>query len=945
MGFASTQHQQPTVLTGGYRLQTSTYKGLTIVYGTQRVPGNIVAIFDFTVTAHNGGGKGFGGGQTNYTYSERILTGLCQGPILGVGRVWRGSGASELLPPYRVAVLYSFMPGTLGQTPESYLVSLHPGFALGYTAMAYAWTPNLEDLGSSTQPTQRSWEVYGLMAGTVATIGGIGSDAGGDFITFTSPVPAIPITIDTFCYDAAANVAQPLIMPAGSSTNTQSKVYLADTTGLTVGDSVRLMAGTSLDANPADIITDILSNQQYALGTVFPSAWVGDMASSYFLANGLLLSMVLDSAQSASATLKKIADITAGDFRWSGSLYQFIPYGDQVVTGNGVTFTPNLTPVYDFGDDDYTPDKESEAPVQITVKQSYSDQFNRIGVEFLNRANDYDPETVYRELPDDIQNSGVRAATVEQYHEICDPLVGTTVAQMRLQRQFTVVNEYRFKVDARYFLLDALDIVSLTDSLTGLDTLPVRIVSIIEAAKDYKLDIIAEDLGVTTAQLYPAQSRKGVVVGGGGAVPVSININPIIFEPSTALAKASNAYGEIWFACSGQNANEDWGGCDIYYSAETPSGTGSITSGTATLTMSTSFTAWGDGDMITVAGAGPAGADLTATILNISGSTLTLDTNASTTVSGATVTHPQTFNQIGTINGPATMGTLSATLASHSDPDTVDTLSVDLSTSGGVLVGITHGQANKFHNLSYVDGEFVAFSDVASTGTNTYDLTYLRRGLYKSAIGSHSSGTNFTWIGLAAKPDPAIFRWPYPTEIVGDTIYLKFTSFNESGQVVEDLSTVDTYTFTIAGTSLKGSAKNEVTTSTGLTRGIFVTIATVTISANSPSDIIRFSGSSTLAMTSFNTSVDEVDGRILVDGATALPTSPGQFPVNLSVASGPSSNPTMSAAMPYITYVPGDTQPHTYALQVKLNSSGSLAGSATYALLEAEDIANFTGSA
>lgn len=66
--------------------------------------------------------------------------------------------------------------------------------------------------------------------------------------------------------------------------------------------------------------------------------------------------------------------------------------------------------------------------------------------------------------------------------------------------------------------------------------------------------------------------------------------------------------------------------------------TGSITSGTNSLTVA-SANSWSNGQGIKIAGAGAAGADLTTTITNISGSVFTLAANASTTVSGATITH------------------------------------------------------------------------------------------------------------------------------------------------------------------------------------------------------------------------------------------------------------------------------------------------------------------
>jgi hypothetical protein len=71
----------------------------------------------------------------------------------------------------------------------------------------------------------------------------------------------------------------------------------------------------------------------------------------------------------------------------------------------------------------------------------------------------------------------------------------------------------------------------------------------------------------------------------------------------------------------------------IYPSASV---TGSITTGTALLTLSSVTNAYA-GQKLTVVGAGSAGANLTARILSITGSVATLDTNAGTTVASAGV--------------------------------------------------------------------------------------------------------------------------------------------------------------------------------------------------------------------------------------------------------------------------------------------------------------------
>jgi len=78
-------------------------------------------------------------------------------------------------------------------------------------------------------------------------------------------------------------------------------------------------------------------------------------------------------------------------------------------------------------------------------------------------------------------------------------------------------------------------------------------------------------------------------------------------------------------------------------------GTGSITTGTPTLTGVTNVTDLGVGDIVTIAGAGASGTALTSTILTISGTTVTLTDNASTTVTTAAITRTS-FNNLNSLS-------------------------------------------------------------------------------------------------------------------------------------------------------------------------------------------------------------------------------------------------------------------------------------------------------
>src|SRR5437660_191614 len=76
-----------------------------------------------------------------------------------------------------------------------------------------------------------------------------------------------------------------------------------------------------------------------------------------------------------------------------------------------------------------------------------------------------------------------------------------------------------------------------------------------------------------------------------------------------------------------------------------------------------------------------------------------------------------------------------------------NTLSVDLSQSLGQMLSGTTADADNFVTLCYCDGELVSYRTATLTAAHQYDLTYLRRGVYGTPIGGHSSGTNFARFG------------------------------------------------------------------------------------------------------------------------------------------------------------------------------------------------------
>lgn len=150
----------------------------------------------------------------------------------------------------------------------------------------------------------------------------------------------------------------------------------------------------------------------------------------------------------------------------------------------------------------------------------------------------------------------------------------------------------------------------------------------------------------------------------------------------------------------------------------------------------------------------------------------------------------------GTIYRGARQGVLSAALASHADPDTADALSVDLSQSQGQLLSGTQADADNYVTLCYCDGELLSYQTATLTAASRYNLTYLRRGIYGTPIGAHTSGASFARFG---PNDPSLFRYRYPSSFVGQTIQVKLPAFNIFGQSLQGLSGLTATGYTLTG--------------------------------------------------------------------------------------------------------------------------------------------------
>jgi len=556
------------------------------------------------------------------------------------------------------------------------------------------------------------------------------------------------------------------------------------------------LSGTNgLDANPAAIVSDFLTNPRYGAG--FPAANLGDLGlySAYCQALGLLLSPVLDTQQEAQQCLADIAKLTNSAIVWSGGLLKIIPYGDQPITGNGAAYIPDTTPIYSLDEDDFIIQESSvgsgsgvtpggaalrsgsgpitggfsDDPVRI-LRSTPADANNSIQLECLDRSNNYNTAIVEAFDQSSIELYGVRRETSIKARAIVDPVnVGPLVAQLLLQRAQLFRNRYQFKLGWKYCLLEPMDLVQINDPRLGASSFTVRITAV-EEDEEGTLSITAEDFfgGYSTAVIYPKQPGAGYVPNWSSS-PGDVN-PPIIFEPPAALLTGAL---EIWVAVSG---SPGWGGAQVWIST--------------------------DGD---------------------------------------------SYALMGTVNSPAAQGVLTADLPPHSSPDTTNTLSVDLTESQGQLVSVSAADAANLVTLCYVDGELLAYQTATLTAANQYSLTTLYRGAYGTAIADHPAGTRF------ARLDGSVGRFAYPSSLIGQTIYLKFASMNIVGGGLQSLASLPAYTYVVKGTGQTSSIIATGSFSGKPTANLVVQSYVFTASATLPAGLAGSRGTAATAATATTT--------------------------------------------------------------------------------------------
>ena len=318
-------------------------------------------------------------------------------------------------------------------------------------------------------------------------------------------------------------------------------------------------SGNIPDANPREIIRDLLTNQRYGCGFPVDSIGDTDRYSNYCRAVGIFLSPAYTEQGEAQRNISELLEQTNSAAVFSQGRLKIVPYGDGNYSGNGAVYVADNKAIYDLTDDDFIV-SGAEDPVNVERKTN-ADAFNQIQVEYLDRDNDYNVAIAEVKDQANIEQYGLRPKEAVKMHGICDGKVAQKVAQQLLQRALYVRNEYEFKLGWKYCLLEPMDIVTLTDAGLGLNKTPVRITEI-EEDEEGVLSVKAEDypLGVHTVSEYPTQPSLGYSadynVSPGNAHA------PVIFEAPLQL---TGGEPQIWMATAG---GDMWGGAEVWVSTD-----------------------------------------------------------------------------------------------------------------------------------------------------------------------------------------------------------------------------------------------------------------------------------------------------------------------------------------------------------------------------------------
>lgn len=311
-----------------------------------------------------------------------------------------------------------------------------------------------------------------------------------------------------------------------------------------------LETGDGIDVNPADYIRYVLDK----IGKKDMQIIGLDNYRKYCKEADLLISSPPDeNAKAAREVVNEIAKLTNAYVFWSNDKLKIVPLADRPV-GN---WTPNKTVVYDLTADDFLP--QTGGALVVYKRKDSSAVYNQFPVEFINRANGYEKESVSYEFTEDIKNYGVRAASVTNAHYIYKKERAVKIAEQLARNNKYGRTQYTFKLDWSFCQLEVGDLVRLTDENSGIFE-QVAVVSGITEGTDGCLTVTAlsRAQGDYSAAKYNVHANDRPYIDYNKTAPDTV---PVIFQPPADLTADGL---ELWIAAKGKA--DGWGGCTVYVS-------------------------------------------------------------------------------------------------------------------------------------------------------------------------------------------------------------------------------------------------------------------------------------------------------------------------------------------------------------------------------------------
>jgi hypothetical protein len=798
---------------GSLQFQTSQQGGaIPLVYGTTRITGNLLDYDDFRATPASktggkgkGGGGGKGGGQ-QYTYSASFIMGMCQGPVAGMGVVWWDKNITALSA---LTNLSTINVGDDSQAADPFWVSNHSAKALSYSGTAN-FTCNNYQLGHTATLPNFSVEIEGLQ-------------------TTSGP--------------------------------------------------------NGYDANPAAVVADFLANARYGAG--FPTANLDSAMTSldatsyrsYCSAAGIFVSPMLDTQQTAQQCLAEIANLSNSAIVWSGGLLKIIPYGDQPLTASYQLVTLGGT-VAEAGADtvsiDFSHPDLAGSPISVNYTTTGREQtYARVGtgiVQAILGSADLTALGIWAGVTPSGLMIAMLNATAQGTSFTARSSGGITIALGGTAGPFTYTPDTTpiYSLDDNDYIVQESNVGGNSRVSPGGSALrsgaaaitggftddPLHIVRSTPADAHNYIQLQCKDRGNNYNSHIVETFDQAAVDLYGIRRDTSLKAEMIVDPYLTGAAVAQLVLQRALLFRNTYTFKLGWKYCllepmDLVQISDSRLGVVALTvritaveedhEGTLTITAEDFFAGYSSavlygkqsaGGYVPNWNAGPGDANAPL-IFEPPAGLLSGDLEIWVALSGGAnwggaqvwiSSDGSSYAYAGTIPGPATQGTLSAALPSYggSEPDTTNTLAVDLTQSRGQLLSVSAVDAANFATLCYVGGELLAFQTATLTTTYHYALTGLYRGAYGTAIGSHAVGTQF------ARLDHAIGRFPYPSTLVGQTIYLKFPSANLVGGGAQSLASVPAYTYTVIGsgkasvtTTVSGSLAGSATASLIVQRYVF----------------------------------------------------------------------------------------------------------------------------